>query len=95
MCVWRCKCKVFNPKHTVPTVKHGGGSTIPWNCFAGTGGVDKLDVIMKEKCIKTQGISQLIKNWTNMTPKHTLKLFVARIKQAYFILLELNTIEHL
>ena len=31
--VWRTPCEEFDPKCTVPTVKHGGGSVMVWGCF--------------------------------------------------------------
>ena len=34
-----------HPEHTIPTVKHGGGSIMVWACFssAGTGKMVKID----------------------------------------------------
>ena len=31
--VWRTPREEFDPKCTVPTVKHGGGSVMVWGCF--------------------------------------------------------------
>ena len=31
--VWRTPREEFDPKCTVPTVKHGGGSVMIWGCF--------------------------------------------------------------
>lgn len=31
--VWGCEGVTFNPKNTVPTVKHRGGSMILWDCY--------------------------------------------------------------
>ena len=31
--VWRTLLEEFDPKCTVPTVKHGGGSVMIWSCF--------------------------------------------------------------
>ena len=46
--VWRTLREEFDPKYTVPTVKHGGGSVIVWGCFTrrGVGKLYVLDRIM-------------------------------------------------
>ena len=34
MIVWRTPCEKFDPKCTIPTIKHGGGdSVMVWSCF--------------------------------------------------------------
>ena len=49
--VWRRKGEAFNPKITVPTVKHGGGSIMLWGCFAasGTGSLAQMHGIGKKE----------------------------------------------
>ena len=42
--VWRTPCEEFDPKCTVPTVKHGGGSVMVSGCFIRRG-VGKLCVL--------------------------------------------------
>ncbi|KAG1687714.1 Structural maintenance of chromosomes protein 1A [Nymphon striatum] len=44
--VWQKKGEAFNPKHTVLTVKHRGGSIMLWVCFAasGTGSLSKKQI---------------------------------------------------
>uniref|UniRef100_A0AAY5KCW6 Transposase Tc1-like domain-containing protein n=1 Tax=Esox lucius TaxID=8010 RepID=A0AAY5KCW6_ESOLU len=37
--VWRKKMDEYNPKNTIPTVKHGGGNIILWGCFSAKGTV--------------------------------------------------------
>ena len=46
--VWRTPREEFDPKCTVPTVKHGGGSVMVWGCFTrrGVGKLCVLDRIM-------------------------------------------------
>ena len=31
--VWRTPSEEFNPKCTIPTIKHGDGSVMVWGCF--------------------------------------------------------------
>ena len=35
----------YNPKNTIPTVKHGGGNLMLWGCFSakGTGGLHRIE----------------------------------------------------
>ena len=42
--VWRSRGEEFDPKCTVPVVKHGGGSVMVWGCFSKKG-VGKLCVL--------------------------------------------------
>ncbi|GFV20012.1 transposable element Tcb2 transposase [Trichonephila clavipes] len=35
--VWRKQNTSHTPKHTIPTVKHGGGSVMVWECMAASG----------------------------------------------------------
>ena len=43
--VWRKTNTAHHPEHTIPTVKHGGGSIMLWGCFssAGTGKLVRVD----------------------------------------------------
>ncbi|CDQ92007.1 unnamed protein product [Oncorhynchus mykiss] len=43
--VWRKSNTAHHPEHTIPTVKHDGGSIMVWACFssAGTGKMVKID----------------------------------------------------
>lgn len=86
--VWQKKGEAFNPKNTVPTVKHGGGNIMFWGCFSanGPGNLVKVDGIMrKEHYVKIleENIWQsaeklgLGQHWTfqqDNDPKHTAKV---------------------
>ena len=49
--VWRKKGEAYNPKNTIPTVKHGGGSLMFWGSFSasGPGSLVKINGIMKKE----------------------------------------------
>ncbi|KAL0158921.1 hypothetical protein M9458_046997, partial [Cirrhinus mrigala] len=36
-CVWRRRNAAYDPKSTIPTVKHGGGNIMLWGCFSAKG----------------------------------------------------------
>ena len=44
-CVWRKRNAEYNPKNTIPTVKHGGANLMPWGCFSaqGTGRLHRIE----------------------------------------------------
>ncbi|KAK3541770.1 hypothetical protein QTP86_003507 [Hemibagrus guttatus] len=47
-CVWRRRNAAYDPKNTIPTVKHGGGSIMFWGCFSakGTGQLHRIKGMM-------------------------------------------------
>ena len=72
--VWRKKGKACKPKNTILTVKHGGGSTMLWGCFAsgGTGALLKIGLHHEggKLCgyieATSQDISREVKAWLQM-----------------------------
>ena len=47
--IWRKRGEAFLPKNTAPTVKHGDGNIMLWDCFCsnGTGNLVQIKGIMK------------------------------------------------
>ena len=43
--VWSKRNVEYNPKNTIPTVKHGGGNLMLWGCFSakGTGRLHRIE----------------------------------------------------
>ncbi|KAI4900894.1 hypothetical protein NFI96_031877, partial [Prochilodus magdalenae] len=86
--IWRKKGEAFNPKNTIPTVKHGGGNLMFWGCFSANGPGNLIAVngtMKKEQYIKilNNNIRQsaeklgLGNRWTFQhvnDPKHTAKV---------------------
>ena len=53
--IWRKKGEAFNPKNTIPTVKHGGGNLMLWGGFSANGPGNLITVkgtVKKEQHIK-------------------------------------------
>ena len=86
--VWRTPKDEFDPKCTIPTVKHGGGSVMVWGCFTKMemGKLCVLDrtldriyyrQILEENLLPSVSKLRLGSNFTFMhdnDPKHTSAL---------------------
>ena len=82
------KGEAYNPKNTLPTVKHGGGNIIMWACFSsnGTGNLIRVQGTMKKEDyigilknnVKASAEKlHLGENWKyqqDNDPKHTAKV---------------------
>lgn len=93
--IWRQSGEAYNPKNTIPTVKHGGGNIMLWGCFAanGTGKLHKVEGIMKkeqyieilEENLKSSAKQlHLKRGWTfqqDNDPKHTALVVQKWFKQ--------------
>lgn len=99
--VWRKEGTAYDPKNTIPTVKHGGGSIMVWGCFCahGTGPLHIIDgkmdgamyrQILDENLIPSARGFYGRRKWTfqqDNDPKHT-----ANLTKEWFIKKKINVL---
>ncbi len=97
--VWRRRNAAYDPKNTIPTVKHRGGNIMLWGCFSakGTGQLHHIKGTMDRAMYQQgQGIeaSQGIENGSWMVfqhdsdPKHSAKATKEWLKKKHIKVLE-------
>uniref|UniRef100_A0A674MQF4 Transposase Tc1-like domain-containing protein n=1 Tax=Takifugu rubripes TaxID=31033 RepID=A0A674MQF4_TAKRU len=73
--VWRKKNAAYDPRNTVPTVKHGGGNIMFWGCFSAKG-TGLLHRITKDNLLPSARKLKMGRGWVfqhDNDPKHTAK----------------------
>ncbi len=91
--VWRRRNAAYDPKNTIPTVKHGGGNIMLWGCFSakGTGQLHRIKGKMDGAMYRQdQGIEN--GSWRifqhDNDPKHTAKATKEWLKKKHIKVLE-------
>ena len=91
-CVWRKRNAKYNPKNTIPTVKHGGGNLMLWGCFSakGTGQLHHIEgrmngsmywEILGDNFLPSVRALKMGRRWVfqhDNDPKHTAKRSILR-----------------
>lgn len=100
--VWRKKNAAYDPKNTVPTVKHGGGSIMFWGCFSakGTGLLHRITgkmdgamyrTILKDNLLPSAKKLKIGRGWVfqhDNDPKHTAKATKDWLKKHHIKVME-------
>ncbi|KAK1785750.1 hypothetical protein P4O66_003136 [Electrophorus voltai] len=91
--VWREDGTAYNPKNTIPTVKHGGGNIMLWGCFSAKGHLVRIHRKMDSTAYREILAKNLCSSILDLTmdrhfifqqdndPKHTAKKTKAWFKR--------------
>ncbi len=99
--VWRKKDE-YNPKNTIPTVKHGGGNIMLWGCFSakGTGRLHLIEgrmdgamyrEILANNLLPSVRALKMGRGWVfqhDNDPKHTARATKEWLRKKHFKVLE-------
>ena len=100
--VWRKRNAEYNPKNTIPTVKHGGGNLMLWGCFSakGTGRLHRIErrmngtlylEILGDNLLSSVRALKMGRGWVfqhDNDPKHMAKATKEWVKKKHIKVLE-------
>ena len=97
--VWRKRNAEYNPKNTIPTVKHGGGNLMLWGCFSakGTGRIEgrmngaRYPEILGDNLLPSVRALKMGRGWVfqhENDPKHMAKATKEWLKKKHINVVE-------